>query len=270
MRSRFLVSLCLAYAFALSGCDESAPPDPEQEVGRALDAVELSQKESELIISSIVALDPGAITGDEAANLAALRATKVFSPADCVQAKAEGNAVTYQLNRCWGPFKSHTLTGKVVAVYSTSGGVLYAYLHADDLKVGKLITLDIDSEATLSMSPSDDTKVLTVETEGIGTGSRGNRIERKGNYTLTFRPTTRCMTFQGDFTTLAGARSAHTAITDYARCAGECPTAPGRIVYETSVGDYSVTIQFDGTSQASWTSSDGASGQIDLFCGTSS
>lgn len=271
MRRSFLPSLflCLSTAWALSGCVEPSSPDPEQEVGRALDAAEISQKESELVVSSIVMLDPGAVSPNDAAKLAATRAEKVFSPASCVQAEAEGNTVTYLLDRCWGPFKSHTLTGSVMAVYSTTNDALHVYLHAEDLKVGKLITLDIDSEGTLSIDPSTDTRIFDVSTEGSGVGSRGNHIERKGKYTLTWTPSTRCVTFDGDFKTTTNARFAHTVVTGFSRCAGQCPQAPGEIFYETSENDYAVTISFDGTTEPSWTSSDGRKGKIDLFCGTS-
>ena len=263
-----VVAVCFAVCFA-AACADAPPPEPDVEVDRALDAVEVSQKESELFLASLLPLDPATTSPDEAAAAAKDRVGKVFTPADHCTAEVNGNVVTYSLDHCWGPFKSLTLTGVVSAVYSSSTNGLHGYLHADDLLIGKKIRLDIDSEAAYSIDPGTETRRFVVKTRGSGTGSRGNHFAREGAYTLTWDPSTRCATFDGDFTMTTSTRSSHTVVLGWSRCANECPGASGRIVFETSALDYSVTIDFDGTSQASWSSSDGASGKIDLFCGVS-
>ena len=251
-----------------AACGSEAPIVSLDDVGRAINSVEISQKESEIVVGSVVALEPSTSSPDEAAKLAAERAGKVFSPADCVTAKASGNTVAYELDRCSGPFKSATMSGAFIVVYTTSADELSAFLHAEGLRVG-LVTLDIDSEGSYSIDPDGVTRRFEVTTEGSGIGSLGNRIERSGSYTLTWNPVDRCATYDAAFETTVGSRSFRTWVTGFSRCAGACPRAGGEIRYEASARGVGLTIRFDGSTQASWTSTDGASGKIDLFCGAS-
>lgn len=257
---------------SMSACGDPVPASSLDDVGEAMDSVEISQKESELFVGSIVTLDPKTLSPDEAAKLAAQRAEKVFSPIGCVHPTVLGNAVSYELVDCWGPFKSATMSGSLDVVYTSDAGGLHASLFADELSIGKArrVTLAIDSDGSYSIDADGVTRRFVVSTHGSGTGSRGNHIERDGSYTLTWNPTTRCATLDGHFETVAGTRSFETTVTGLSRCAGQCPGAGGEIVHEVGEEGRGLTISFDGTSEASWTSTDGASGTIDLFCNASS
>ncbi|MFH0900423.1 MAG: hypothetical protein V2A73_07320 [Pseudomonadota bacterium] len=99
-------------------------------------------------------------------------------------------------------------------------------------------------------------------TSGNGVGPHGNSLTRNGSYTLTW--TQDCYTLEGSWSRSGAAGTATTAVSDYTRCKGLCPSA-GTITH-TGVKGRTVTVTFDGSDVASWSTSGGLSGTVNLLC----
>ena len=53
-------------------------------------------------------------------------------------------------------------------------------------------------------------------------------------------------------------------LTDFEACLGSCPQ--GSIEYYGGIRDVTITVTFDGSDQAQWSSSKGPEGTLPLFC----
>ncbi|WP_437569962.1 hypothetical protein [Sorangium sp. So ce542] len=51
------------------------------------------------------------------------------------------------------------------------------------------------------------------------------------------------------------------------RCAAQCPAAGGTVEHAGGLSGVTITIAFDGSDSATWSSSRGRSGTLDLACG---
>jgi len=246
---------------ALAACGPTGSDD-DISVEQALDAVEISQHESALVVASMPPLDVSS-TAELAALAAAKAAPLAFLPEGCVSTEVQGTAITYTLKGCTGPFRTRLVTGKLEVVYSLGASGLHAQLTARDLRVGG-VTLDVDSEGLFSIDGVE--RRASVKTHGAGVDRRGNRVERDGAYTLTWDPVDDCLGFDGVWETQVLARKWQTQVEGIERCAGACPAAGGRIVYEEEPLGPRLEITFDGNDAASWTSSQGESGVVALLC----
>jgi len=103
--------------------------------------------------------------------------------------------------------------------------------------------------------------MLDVTTMSSGTGPLGNDFTHSGDYTVSWDAD--CATVNGSWSTETSDRSRGTTV-DLTRCQQGCPT--GTVTRDTFAGR-TITVTFDGTATASWTSSAGRSGTIELTCG---
>jgi hypothetical protein len=230
-----------------------------------MDSVELSLRESALVIGSIARLEPGTEPPDVVAAKAGETAGLVFRPSECVRTEIADNTVRYLLAGCTGPFKTAKIDGTFDVVYTVGADGLHVLGAATGLHVGGA-TLDFDSEGFYSLGEGGVGRRLVVATRGAGEGPRGHRIEREGSYTVTWGEVDKCLTFDGTFDSRVSTRAFRTKVSGLSRCAGECPKAGGEIVHEASGLGVRIRLSFDGTSEATWTSSNGAEGKIDLLC----
>jgi hypothetical protein len=168
------------------------------------------------------------------------------------------------LNDCTGPRGLLHVSGEVdlVVSISTSGGITVTG-HSADLQVNQAnLTFDV----TASYSVSGTTHTLAVQSQGQGTGARGNAIDHNGDYTITWDTASQCGSIAGNWSTELS-NSVHTATrsnqVNLMRCAGGCPT--GTIIH-TFLRGQTLTVTFDGTSVATWETSGGRSGTVNLQC----
>jgi hypothetical protein len=172
--------------------------------------------------------------------------------------------LTYTLNNCTGRFGLVHVTGTVVAVLADGSDGLDITVTGMGLKVNRA-TLDLNASAVLS---DDGTKrKLVVSTNSSGVGPRGNTFTRVGTYTVERDPSTACVSLDGQWQLdVSNARSRSTTVSGLSRCDGMCPAAGG-VITHTGILGRTVTITFDGSDAASWTTSNGHSGTVDLTCG---
>ena len=228
----------------------------------ALDSADVVQSEGAVFVASTDSLSMQ-MTGAQAATNAAVSAKTFWQPSGCVTASASGATVTYTLNDCTGPFGLVHVTGTVVIEYSLALDGIHAHATANDLMVNGA-TLDIDAQAVFSIN--NGTKRLAVTTSGNGTGPFGNAITRSGNYVLTWNAATSCLGLDGSWATTIGAHQWSTQVSAFSKCGAQCPAAGGSISHHGGLSNVTITVDFDGSATADWSTSNGYSGTINLLC----
>jgi hypothetical protein len=204
-----------------------------------------------------------ALTGDQiAASIAANIAAKW--PSGCAVVTQTGATITAVYNDCSGPRGLVHVDGTLDLTISVSlAGAIGIHATAANFQVNAA-TLDIDANATYSVSGTQ--RSLVVSTTGTGTGPRGNDIEHKGDYTLTWDPSTTCGSITGhwqtDFSNATATAQRSNDLT-LSKCVGACPS--GTLTHHF-LGGASLTLTYDGTPTATWSASTGATGTVTLAC----
>ena len=205
---------------------------------------------------------PASSTADQLAATATARVPAHFTPSGCATAVQAGPKVTYTLTNCTGRYGLVSVTGTVVATYSRAGaGGVAVQVTSTGLKANQAT---IDVNATVVSTQAGTVKTATVSSNATGTGPRGAALTRNGDYVVTYDEATECITVNGSWKTGSGARQSTTAVANYARCKGACPTS-GSIVHDTSRGPV-VTIVYSGQATATWSTSGGRTGTLNLIC----
>ena len=105
-----------------------------------------------------------------------------------------------------------------------------------------------------------------VETHGTGT-LKGHTGVRTGSYTVTRDASAGCMTLNGTWSTRWDGSRATTStdVTGLARCSAACPAAGG-VIKHTGVLGKTITVSLDGSAVATYATSGGKSGTLNLQC----
>ena len=179
-------------------------------------------------------------------------------PAGCATATTSGATTTITYANCTGPRGLVSVDGTIAitAAIGTGGAITFS-ATATDFTIGEL-AFDIDDSAVYTVA--NGTKSIAVTTSGTATGPLGGSIVRHGDYTVTYTDT--CGTVDGAWSTVI-ADAARSTTVDLQRCAGAC--ASGTVTRDTFDGRV-ITITFDGSATANWTSSTGRSGSFALAC----
>jgi hypothetical protein len=234
----------------------------EAAAGEAADSTEVTQSEGALVATGADDMAT-ALTAADLAGGAEARAAARFQPAGCATVSVSGTTVTTTLADCTGRFGLLHVTGTVVSVFSDAADGVHVATTATGLAVNHA-TLNIDASAVITEAAG--VRTLVVTTHGSGTGPRGHAFTRDGSYTIARNLTTSCIALDGQWQLGVAGLSRTTTVSGLLRCDGMCPDAGGTIVH-TGFSGRTVTLSFDGTDVASWSSSTGRSGTIDLTCG---
>ena len=179
-------------------------------------------------------------------------------PAGCATAETSGATTTITYANCTGPRGLVAVDGTIVLTASLqTGGAISFTATATDFTIGELM-FDINDTAVYTSNSSG--KSLAVTTSGTATGPLGGTLTHDGSYTATYTGT--CATIDGAWSSETTDKSRSTTV-DLTRCAGSCPT--GNVTRDTFDGRV-ITVTFDGSAKASWTSSTGRSGSFTLDC----
>lgn len=259
MKKLLLIPLAVVM---LAGC--GAGSDELSNAEEADDSAATTSAESALTseLSDEVA-QPQSASPETLATDATMRVGSHLQPAGCLTTTVSGATATYIFNDCTGPYGMVHVTGTVTAVYSWApGGAVNVVLSGSGIKVNGAT---IDLNATAEAKQTGTVKSVEVVTNADGTGPRGNSISRDGVYTVTYDAGSSCITVAGTWTTRVGARSASTVVSGYQRCAGACPEAGGSIVH-TTARDNVISVSYDGSAEAAYSTSRGRSGLVPLRC----
>lgn len=235
----------------------------------AVDSSDSTQAEGDMMMASMDGAQPaGSLAAPTGAVIAANIAANVAArwPGGCAVATANGANVAITYTNCTGPRGLIDVTGEVdLAITVSLAGGISVHATATDLEVNKA-TLTFDSTGTYTVTGT--TNKLVVSSHGSGTGPRGNAIDHDGSYTIAWDSATLCHSIDGAWSTeisnSSGAASRSNTV-NLERCPSMCPT--GTLTHKF-LGGAALTVTFDGTSVASWSVTTGASGTVQLTCGS--
>ena len=230
----------------------------------AQDTASQTSVEGALLASSVEQTDLSAATTDEQVATAAAAQTKTRYSNSCLTTTQAGNTVTYVMVDCTGPYGLVHVTGTLVVKYSAqAGGVIKLEASGSGIKVNKAT---VEVKSTGLYTKVNGVEKIVVDTQSSGTGPRGHSGVRVGHYTAT-RDSDDCRTLNGTWSTAwDGARAtSSTTATALQQCADKCPVAGGTVQH-TGVLGRTVTLTFDGSASADWSSTNGKSGTVTLQC----
>jgi len=256
----------LASLVLLAACARNSAPDLDS-AAAAVDSSDSVSSEGNVMMANMDGADmafQGAITSDQVATRIAANVALRWIPSSCATVSSAGNTVTITYNDCTGPRGLVHVTGQLTLVVSVSGaGVISVHGTSGDFEVnGAHLVVSLDATYTVSGT----THSLDVTTDGSGTGPLGNSIDHQGDYTVSWDSGTLCHSITGDWSTefSNGTTSAtRSNQVQMSRCAGGCPT--GSVIH-TGLRGVTLTLEFDGSNIATWSTSTGRSGTINLPC----
>jgi hypothetical protein len=254
-----------AIVFTAAACKQAGDAD-SLDAELAVDSANVNQAESTMLASAVDGSEAatgvglvGAATPQGVADWITQHAAAKYAPAGCATVTESGLTVKLVFADCTGPRGLRLVSGEVdLTVSAGAAGAIDIAATATNFQIGQA-TLSIDSQGVYTVSGS--TKSLAVTTQGSGTGPLGNTIQHDGQYTATWDTT--CVSIEGSWSTEVGAAQRSTTAS-IMRCADQCPT--GTLTRDTFRG-HTIDVTFDGTPVATWTTSTGRSGTIDLPCG---
>lgn len=255
-----LTFVALTSLTSLAACHRG--DDDLDGVETAVDSSTLTQAEGSLLASVIDGAGGQAAlaaTPQDVASFIAAHAPERYSPSGCVTVTQAAASVTLAFAGCTGPRGLRQIDGTLaVNVTSAAGGTIAMTAAAQDLQLGGS-TLDIDAAATYTASAASASLAVTTHTTGVG--PLGRSIVHDGEYTVSWTAT--CVGVQGAWSTEVG-EAGRSTTADVMRCLDACPT--GSITRNT-FRNRTITLSFDGTDTASWSTSAGRSGTVQLVCG---
>ncbi len=260
------VWMMAAVAVVAAGCGRMAGLDAEQ----GGDELDLVSSESALTSDQLVAEDAVASGGkctelspEALATRAAAKAPERFSPSSCVTATASGATVTYVLNNCSGRYGWLKASGTFTATFAASGpaGMQVTVVGSGLGANGG----SMDINATAVCNRVGNARVFDVNSDVNATGPRGRTVHHVGDYTVKHEIGSQCLSVDGTWTNTSGVFQRVTTVSALTKCAGVCPAAGGQVEVLTARGD-TTTIDFDGSAEASWATSRGRSGTVELRC----
>jgi hypothetical protein len=256
----FLASL-VAVSSSLFSCGRGEEADSAEDADES--AVVTSSESALTTELSDEVAQPVSASATDLAQAASARVASRVQPSGCLTTTVNGATVTYVFDDCTGPYGMVHVTGTVTAVYSrTSSGAVQVVLSGSGVKVNAAV---VDLDATVTATQANGVKRAEVVSNATGTGPRGGKVDRNGTYTITYDSTAECVTVDGSWSTRTGVRTSSTVVAGYKRCKGTCPVAGGSITNTT--GRTVITLTYDGSAVASWSTSGGRSGTVNLQCG---
>jgi hypothetical protein len=272
-RTARLALCCLGFVMACSSSSAPTADNPATTAAEGLDAaqgvndeaavLELTTEGSDSAAVAVVAGRSGVSaappTADQVATYMANHVGAELQPATCHSVTTNGATDVFSYNDCTGPRGLTHMTGTMTVTYSVDVQGVHAHSTATSFVINQS-TLDIDATATYTATSGS--RSLTVTSTSSGTGPLGHSVTRQGSYTVTWTST--CHTLDGSWSTTANGLTGSLTVTQVTRCSGHCPEAGGSVTH-TKLSGVTVTITYDGTAIAHWTSGS-KSGSIQLSC----
>lgn len=226
----------------------------------AIDSSMISEDEAALFasVSGAAAVAPGVLpaTPDDAAGQIATHLPDAY-PA-CVTVTRSGASVTVVFDSCIGPRGLAILDGTVVfTVTAASDTSMTVTATSTDLILNNA---SIQLDATATFTSVGGTRSIAVSSRTSGTGALGNELVHTGDYTVAWDAS--CASVDGSWSTSINEQGRSTTAS-LERCEGSCAT--GTITRDTFNGTH-IEVVFDGSGVATWTSSTGRSGTVNLLC----
>jgi hypothetical protein len=172
---------------------------------------------------------------------------------------------TYVYDDCTGPWGLVHLTGTLVVKYALSGGALTLDFSASNFKINAATLATWTATASITASGSQYTMVWQASLSGTtGSGRDFNRTNDK-TITWTTGTTPECVSISGTSQGTVTGHDLKTTVTDYERCAAECPQAGSEIAIQNLDNGKEVDVKYNGGPSATVTETvNGKTASIDL------
>lgn len=246
----FRTAICAAL---LGGC----APAEQSFAEEASDNMDAVTAEAALIVASLDGMS-ATTTPEEAVNANAANAG-TFWDEGCYVFTIDGDTITYTLTDCRGPFGLVGVSGDVTITYRMTRSSIGFDITTSNLTIG-----EASVSYTINADVATDARNVSVDSMGSTTGRRGNSITYSGSYDLRYNASSECAGIDGSWSANARAAAWTTTVTNWQRCADRCPQSGGTVRYAGPAR--SVTLTYDGSDTVSWTSDNGSSGEVELFC----
>jgi hypothetical protein len=256
----------LASVLGTAACMKNSSTGDGDSADSAVDSSDSVTAEGNLMaanVDGVSTTSAAALTSD---SLAAAITANINAkwPNACAVVTNSGSTITAVYNNCTGPRGLVHVTGTLDLTISLSlTGTVGIHATATSFEINNA-TLDISADATYSVSGTSHS--LAVTTDGSGVGARGNDIDHKGSYTVSWDTASDCGTIAGhwqtDFSSSSGAAERSNDV-NLTKCVAQCPS--GTLTHHY-LGGASLTLTFDGTADATWSTSLGGSGTVALTC----
>lgn len=262
-RSLILAAVCAALSAACGSKEDSSTTAPDSDTQDGLQAVGSSAQTSrieEMIYAPITSSDPA----DAASAVAAAQ----WWPAGCATRTKDATPgiVHITLTNCTGPFGVKQHTGDITVTFTKNAdGTLHSQAASSNMTInGKPVTFSRSADITISGT------TRTVHSTGAWTrdSGSGETVAHTTDLTTVVDTAARCRTSNGTASTKVGLRGVDSTIRDYKLCRNMdgsegCPS--GQVTHVHKLSGKTVTVDFDGSSQAKVTGPKG-SVQVQLVC----
>ena len=246
---------------------EAEDPDVLAEI--AVDSSDAVSGESALVATVSTAASEAAEAGaDDDEALAEAAASELSVSTICAYGGTAtatwdgGNEVTYSFLACSSHCGMHRATGEVNVTYSLlEGGGIGVDIYAEDFRIdGTRSDLDVSAEYRQEGAVAE----LSIDTEASMKGLFGWELTRSGSYDARFDAASVCIEHDGAWTTTFNELSLSTTLSDYRRCALECPEAGSRVAIETQPSGFMFEAEFATDTRLDWEMSNGLAGSLEL------
>ncbi|MFT3693649.1 MAG: hypothetical protein QM831_10950 [Kofleriaceae bacterium] len=258
-----LTKVILLASLIGTGCMRGDKSDNTDSAESAVDSEDSVSAEGDVLAANMDGAQTSSLTGADIAVAVAANINAKW-PNACAQVTANGANLVVTYNDCSGPRGLVHVTGTLnLALDVSPQGAIDVHATASGFEVNNAV-LDIDATAVYAISGTQ--RSLTVQSKGTGIGPLGNDIDHSGNYTLTWDPSTTCGSINGHWQTdfsNATASAERSNDVNLSKCVSACPT--GSLTHHY-LGGASLTVTFDGSATAAWSTSLGGSGTVALAC----
>lgn len=277
MTMKFLIARALTLLTLLplaAGCGDDREAHDEESAPLATAqqklAGDLISAEGTISIGNILSVVPTlALSGNgltvSAAVEAQLSAADLFFPAGCAAVQIEGNVVTFEFDRCTGPWGPLELSGHQTAAFSIneSSGIVAVSVEGD--VHGLLNSVWIRHDVDLEVSFDNGHKQVAVLGDVSAVTPLLLPIEQRLDMVVG-TDTLGCVALDGTSDTTLGVLGLTLDFDDFHRCGGVgfCPS--GAISASTKLTHIDVALSFNGSAEVVAADGNGSSARLVVDC----
>lgn len=259
-----IASLSLACALgATTGCQWQTDAGLAEDATASVSQAQKSAGLTKLVTAPIRSQD--AQDEEQATTRLADESVPGLYPAGCVQSTRTGaHSVHVEFDDCSGPFGLVHLKGGIDVEVTFADGTLVANLADSGDLTAEGFAVDYSAEAKLLSFGIEENEIgWTAHWEAET--PQGSLVTTDSDVVLLHEPLTGCITIDGTSASSVDDRGLDLDIDGYAVCPLECP-ADGTILATGLSSGKQVTIEFDGTDQATVVTDQGYATKVQLVC----
>jgi hypothetical protein len=235
-----------------------------------------SDTDAQLVASSLVSSSPGSIglatfEGGELGTEDVGDGVKaVYLPRACVEGKqTAANEATYTFTSCVGPNGLAGVSGVVIVRFTAEPTKLHLELQYGPPNADTPFEVNgaqLRGTATAEIAADGPNRTMTWGASLTGKTVRGKSFSYQSTTTVAWTLGEACFSLDGTTEGQVRQRDIKTEVQNFKRCRRGCPEDGGKIIVTNVAKNKVVTIDFDGTSKATFTAPNGKEFDLPLLC----